>query len=141
VTTARVLRIALGLLALIGLEVGVWAAFAPQSFYDDFPGAGRIWVAVDGPYNEHLVRDVGALNLALAVVAIVALVTLSRAAVLAAGGAWLAYGLPHLVYHLRHLEPLEGADQVAVAGTLALNLVVAALVVWTAWRDPRPNLT
>ena len=35
-------------------------------FYDDFPGLGRSWVAADGPYNEHLVRDVGALNLALA---------------------------------------------------------------------------
>ena len=43
---------------------------APKSFYEDFPGAGRVWVAVDGPYNEHLVRDVGSLNLALAFVAV-----------------------------------------------------------------------
>jgi hypothetical protein len=135
-TPRRIVRIALALLALIGLQVGFWAAFAPQSFYDDFPGAGRIWVSVDGPYNEHLVRDVGALNLALAVVAIVAFVTLSRAAVLAAGGAWLAYGLPHLVYHVRHADALDGADQVAVPLTLALNALLAALVLWTAWRNP-----
>jgi hypothetical protein len=135
-TPPRVVRVALGILALIGLQVGLWAAFAPQSFYDDFPGAGRFWVSVDGPYNEHLVRDVGALNLALAVVAIVAFVTLSRTAVLAAGGAWLAYGIPHLVYHLRHLDPLEGADQIAVPVSLALSVVVAGLVVWTAWRNP-----
>lgn len=135
-TPRRIVRLALGILALVGIQVGLWAAFAPRSFYDDFPGSGRVWVAVDGPYNEHLVRDVGALNLALAVVAVVAFVTLSRAAVLAAGGAWLAYGVPHLVYHLRHLEPLDGADQVAVPFTLALNVVVAGLVVWTAWRNP-----
>jgi hypothetical protein len=135
-TPQRIVRVALAVLAVIGLQVGTWAAFAPQSFYDDFPGAGRVWVAVDGPYNEHLVRDVGALNLALAVVAIVAFVTLSRAAVLAAGGAWLAYGAPHLVYHLRHLEPLADGDDIAVPFTLALNVVVAALVLWTAWRNP-----
>jgi hypothetical protein len=135
-TPRNVVRIALAILALVGLQVGLWAAFAPRSFYDDFPGAGRVWVAVDGPFNEHLVRDVGELNLALAVVAIVALVTMSRAAVLAAGGAWLAYGLPHLVYHLRHLEPLDSADAVAVPVTLALNVLVAALVLWTAWRNP-----
>jgi len=135
-TPRRVVRVALGILALIGIQVGVWAAFAPRSFYDDFPGSGRVWVAVDGPYNEHLVRDVGALNLALAVVAIVAFVTLSRTAVLAAGGAWLAYGIPHLVYHLRHLDTLDGADAFAVPFTLALNVLVAGLVVWTAWRNP-----
>ncbi len=134
-TPRRVVRVALGILALIGIQVGVWAAFAPRSFYDDFPGSGRVWVAVDGPYNEHLVRDVGALNLALAVVAIVALVTLSRAAVLAAGGAWLAYGVPHLVYHLRHTDTLDGGDTFAVPFTLALNVLVAGLVVWTAWRN------
>ena len=37
----------------------------PAAFYDDFPGLGRMWVAPDGPYNQHLVRDVGELNLAL----------------------------------------------------------------------------
>jgi hypothetical protein len=135
-TPRNITRIALAILALVGLQVGLWAAFFPQSFYDDFPGSSRVWVAVDGPYNEHLVRDVGALNLALAVVAIVAFVTLSRAAVLAAGGAWLAYGLPHLVYHLRHLDVLDDADQLAVAFTLTLNVLVAALVLWTAWRNP-----
>jgi hypothetical protein len=140
-TPRTVVRIALALLAVVGLQVGLWAAFAPQSFYDDFPGAGRVWVSVDGPYNQHLIRDVGALNLALAVVAIVAFVTLSRAAVLAAGGAWLAYGVPHLVYHLRHLDPLESADQVAVPVSLFLSVVLGAVVLWTGWRNPGESLS
>ncbi len=135
-TARRIVRVALAILALVGIQVGLWAAFAPRSFYDDFPGSGRVWVAVDGPYNEHLVRDVGALNLALAVVAVVAFVTLSRAAVIAAGGAWLAYGVPHLVYHLRHTDTLDGSDTFAVPFTLALNVAVAGLVLWTAWRNP-----
>ena len=53
--------------------VGLQALFAPRSFYDDFP-IGRGWVAMDGPYNQHLVRDVGSLNLALVVLVFAALV-------------------------------------------------------------------
>ena len=59
-------RLLLWLLALGNLGVGIQAAFTPRSFYDDFP-LGRGWVALDGPYNQHLVRDVGSLNLALVV--------------------------------------------------------------------------
>ena len=62
------IRAVFAYLALQSALIGVWALMAPRSFYDDFPGAGRAWVAVDGPYNEHLVRDVGALNLAILVV-------------------------------------------------------------------------
>ena len=66
-TPSQIIRVAFGYLALSSLQIGAWALFAPRSFYDGFPGAGRSWVSVDGPYNEHLVRDVGALNLAIAV--------------------------------------------------------------------------
>lgn len=41
----------------IGAFVGTWAALLPAAFYESFPGIGLgPWVAVDGPYNEHLVR-------------------------------------------------------------------------------------
>ena len=83
-TYQRWIRVALGYLALISLEIGVWAQFFPRSFFDHYPGLGRAWVAVDGPYNEHLVRDVGGLNLGLAAVLIIALVTLSRTTIVAA---------------------------------------------------------
>jgi hypothetical protein len=88
------MRIALGYLALISLEIGLWAQFAPRSFYDNYPGLGRAWVAVDGPYNEHLVRDVGGLNLGLAAVLIMALVTLSQTTIVAASLARCS-GVPH----------------------------------------------
>jgi hypothetical protein len=125
VTTLR--RVALGVLVLNGLLVGLWALAAPRSFYDDFPGAGRVWIAVDGPFNEHLVRDVGALNLALALVAAIALVTGSDLVARTAGAAWLVFGLPHLLYHALNLDPFDTDDAVAVL--VSLSFTVAAAIV------------
>lgn len=124
------LRVLLGILTLSAGTVGAWAAFTPRSFYDDFPGLGQIWVAVDGPYNEHLVRDVGALNLALAVVSICALLTLARATIVASALAWLAYGIPHVIYHARHLGAFDTGEAMAVIGSVASTSVVALAVLW-----------
>jgi hypothetical protein len=121
-------RIALLILAGQALVSGLWATVSPRAFYDDFPGLGRAWVAIDGPYNEHLVRDYGALNLALAVVTVAALVTLARGLVTAAGGAWLAWSVPHLVYHVRHRDVFEGADAPAALGAIALGGALALLL-------------
>jgi hypothetical protein len=126
----RVLRVVLALLALGNVQVGVWATFAPRSFYDDFPGGGRSWVAPDGPFNEHLVRDFGATNLALGVLTIAALVWLTRPLVVTAGLAWIAYGVPHLVYHLRHLDVYETGDQVANVVLLSLAPAAGVVAVW-----------
>jgi hypothetical protein len=132
----RIVRSALVALAVIAVPLGLWATIAPRGFYDEFPGAGRVWVAADGPYNEHLVRDFGALNLALAVVTIVAAVTLGRAVVLAAAGAWIAWSLPHLVYHLRHRDVYDTLDQVLNLTALAGALVLPAIVLVTELRRP-----
>jgi len=130
VTAVR--RVALVVLAANGLFVGLWALAAPRSFYDDFPGAGRVWVAVDGPYNQHLVRDVGALNLALAFVAAFALVTGSVLVAQAAGGAALIYGVPHLLYHATHLSPFDTTDAIGVVVGLALAVVAGVVAVLPA---------
>jgi hypothetical protein len=126
--TDKATRGGLALLGLVGLQIGVWATLAPRSFYDDFPGGGRNWVATDGPYNEHLVRDFGALNLALTAVVAVALVTGAPAAVRAAALGWLVYSVPHLVYHARHLEVYDTSDKVltlaAVGGAVLLSAAV-----------------
>jgi hypothetical protein len=126
--TPTITRIVLALLAFSSAVVGLWATFAPRGFYDNFPGGDRNWVSADGPYNEHLVRDVGELNLALTVVTVFALVVLSRALVLAAAVAWLVYSVPHLVYHARHLEPFSGSDEVSVPVSLALAVVGGVLL-------------
>lgn len=106
--------------------VGFWAAFAPRSFYTDFPGAGRHWISPDGPYNQHLVRDVGELSLALLVVMVAALVTLSMPLVRTALVAVIVNGVLHVVYHARHLDPFSSSDGFAVIGSLVLAPIVAA---------------
>jgi len=127
----------LGFFVLFGLVVGGWQALAPASFYADFPGSGRHWVSVDGPYNEHLLRDVGQGNLALGVMALVALLTggvwLARATGLAA----LVASLPHQLYHQLTLHLLETTtDEVLQTLTLSLVSVAAVLLTVLAFRLP-----
>ena len=117
-----------------GLLVGVWATFFPRSFYDDFPGLGRVWVAVDGPMNEHLVRDVGQFSLALAAVSVVAAVTMQSLVVRAAAAAWLINAIPHFVYHVRHLDNYDTADQIGNVVSLGLLVVLPLAVLVLALR-------
>lgn len=97
-------RLVLILLSASASYVGLWALLAPRSFFASFPGLGRSWVAVDGPFNEHLVRDVGALYLALLTLTVAAAVRPEPGRVRLAGLAWLVFSLPHLAYHADHLR-------------------------------------
>lgn len=115
-------------LTMQSVLIGAWALLAPQSFYDDFPGGGRGWISVDGPYNEHLVRDVGALNLALAVLFVAAAWRRTRDLDVVACAAALVWGVPHLVYHLFNTDGLGAVDVVANLGGLALFVVLPLTV-------------
>ena len=123
-------RIVLGVLAVSSLTVGLWAQFAPKSFYDSFPGAGRHWISVDGPYNEHLIRDVGGLNLALTVVTIAAFVWLGSRLLRMAAAAWIVYSVPHFIYHLNHLSAYKTGDKVANMVSLGFLMVLPLVLVW-----------
>jgi hypothetical protein len=125
----RILLVGLGIPAVV---ISTWAAFAPRSFYEDFPGFGQVWVRPDGPFNEHLVRDVGELNLALAFVTLAAVVWCTPVLVRLVAGAWLVEGVPHLVYHLRHLESLASDAKVASIVGLAIVPLVALALLATA---------
>ena len=127
-------RLGLLLLALTSLELGVWATLAPHSFFNSFPGGGRHWVAVDGPFNEHLVRDFGGYNLALALVLLVALVVGSRLLVTTAAGAYLLFAVPHFLYHLLNLQVYGTGDKVANVFSLALSVVIPIAVIVAAQR-------
>lgn len=130
---SALLRLLLWVLAVPNLVTGVWAAFSPRSFYDDFPGAfGREWVAPDGPFNEHLVRDVGGLFLALGIVTVIAAVTLSLPLVRAVAVASLVFAAIHLGYHVRHLDPFDGTDSAAIITSLAFGPVLAVVVLLLA---------
>ena len=121
-------RIVLTVTAALGLYVGVWAAAFPQGFYDAFPGFGLMWVSVDGPYNEHLIRDVGGLYLAVAAATVYAIFSRSLAPTRAVGIAWTVFGIPHLAYHLHHLEGLSAIDVIgnviSLGGSVLLGLAL-----------------
>ena len=68
-----VVRVVLVVWAAASVQLGIWATFAPRSFYEKFPGFGHHWVSMAGPYDEHLVRDVGGLYLALLIMPIMML--------------------------------------------------------------------
>src|SRR4051794_41982933 len=80
----RWLRGGLAVLAVTPALVGIWATVSPHGFYDDFPGAGHHWVSAVGAYDEHLVRDVGALYLGFLVLLAFAFLWLERRLVQAA---------------------------------------------------------
>lgn len=108
---------------------GSWAALFPDSFYDSFPGGGRTWIAVDGPLNEHLIRDVGSLWLGLAVLAAFALARRSTDLARATGLAVAVYSVPHIAYHLANTDPYGSGDIIASIGSLAIGLALALLLV------------
>src|ERR687887_2133517 len=105
-------RTILWLLAAVQAFIGGWAVAAPRSFFDTFPGAGHTWTALLPPYNEHLVRDVGALSLSLAALTVAAALTLERRMVIVTALAWLLYSIPHLAFHIAHLQGFGLADRV-----------------------------
>jgi len=115
-------RAALWLTAASAAGVGVVAAFAPRTFYDDFPYIGH-WVDRLPPYNEHLVTDVGAFYLGFALVLAWAAATLQRQLVLAACWGWILFSILHLVFHARHLERFGTGD--AIQELISLGVVIA----------------
>jgi hypothetical protein len=128
--TSSVLRAGLWFLTGVELVVGVVATFAPRVFYDYVP-----WVDLLPPYSEHLMRDVGALNLSLALVFVVAAITMERRLVRVALGAYLLFAVPHLIFHATHLEHFTTAAVAAQTALLSVAaLLPAALLILTGRR-------
>ena len=130
----RTSRIALGLIVVFMLATALQATFSPRSFFDDFP-LGRGWIAHEGDaYNEHLVRDVGVLFLALIVATIWMLWRHHDTQPIAA--AWLVLGLLHLYYHAGHLSGYKTVDKFGLIGSLAAIPVLAAIALWAGAGSP-----
>ena len=123
------LRAGLVFLAVVQAVVGIWPLAAPRSFFDNFPLSTHQWVAYYPPFNEHLLRDFGALNLALGVVLVFAAVTLERALTQAALVGYLVFAVPHMTFHLFHLGHMPLADQIGnVVSLAAVVLLPLALL-------------
>lgn len=114
-----VTRLVLAALAVVELVVGLWNQWFPAGFYRDFPT-----VALTPPFSEHYARDFGGATLGIAVVLIAALVSPRPALVVTAGLAYTVFAVPHLVFHLEHLD---GASSAQAVGLTAANVVAAVL--------------
>lgn len=109
---------------LVNSIPGIWALGMPVDFYHHFPGFGHAWVAVDGPYNEHLIRDVGAFFLAFTGLSSLALVAPGIVTPKAVALCLLLFNVPHLGYHVQHLHMLPVADQIGNVVTLSLSVLL-----------------
>jgi hypothetical protein len=131
-TPQRIARWSLGLIAVFMVSTAVQAAFFPRSWFDDFP-LGRGWIAAEGgSYDEHLVRDVGVLFLALIIVTVWA--AWSGHGIVPVALAWLVQGVLHLWYHAGHLDGLDGFDRVGLIGSLVAVPVLAGVALWAGTR-------
>jgi hypothetical protein len=136
----RWLRAGLLFVAATPLAGGLWALLLPRLFYEDFPLPGRDWVSTLGPYNEHLVADYGALNLALAVLLVSAAVYLERRLVRVALVSWLVFEVPHFVFHLGQTHHFSAGSNAEQLGGLALLVVLPLVLLFlTIHRESQPN--
>lgn len=115
-------RALLAFFAFFGIYTGGWAYFAPALWYQNFPGFGFSWLPQLGPYNMHLVKDDGAMFLALAVLSVLALLYVRSApVVLITASVWLVFNVLHLVFHVQHLAVYSTTDKI-------LNVILLSMV-------------
>jgi hypothetical protein len=124
------LRICLLFVAATPLTGGLWALLSPRAFYDDFPLPGSNWVSTLGPYNEHLVRDYGALNLAMAVLLLAAAVLLERRLAQVALVTWLVFEMPHFIFHLGQTHHFSAGSNLAQLSGLALLILLPLVLLF-----------
>jgi hypothetical protein len=127
------LRVGLVLLAFAEAVTGAWQYFEPRSFYQ-FPT-----VAAGGPFNEHLISDIGGLGLALAVVLGAAALRMERGLVQAALAGFLVYSVSHLAFHATHLDDLPATDAALLLAGLALQPALALALLVIAARATAPG--
>ncbi len=131
------MRLGLWFLALSAALPGVWALLGPRSFFDTFPGFGFAWVELLPPYNEHLVRDVGAFYTAFAFMLGVAALRMDRRLSITTLVGWLVFAVPHLLFHLTHLDGYETTDAWGQTFALGLLVLVPLMILPQASRSTR----
>ena len=120
-------RVGLGILAAVQLGTGLWQLILPRSFYEDFPT-----VDLAPPFNEHLMRDFGGANVAIGIIVVVVTVWLEKRLVQLVLIAYLAFAVPHLLFHLSHLHDASASEVafqvVSLGSAVILPIVVLAMV-------------
>jgi hypothetical protein len=132
-----IIRVGLVLLAIGEGYPGYLATVNPHRFYRTFPGHGHHWLTPLGPYNEHLVTDLGGLFLAVALLAFLAAVFYDARTARIALAAWLVFSIEHLVFHARHTDVMSHTDNVAGLASLAASAGLAAVLFVLTFMGPR----
>ncbi len=108
---------------------GLWAMVAPESFFDS--------LATFEPYNQHLIQDIGAFQVGLG--AVLLLAALARADALATGLLGVGAGsAAHVVSHaMGHDLGGQPAIDIPFFSILTVVLVTAGVLQWS--RSTPPN--
>jgi hypothetical protein len=118
-------RAGLVALTLLHITLAIWILLAPRSFFD------LKFVNMNMPYNEHLLLDFGAMNLAPALMLGVAARTMDRRLLRTALQSALLFWTVHFFIHLRYLHAMSAANDAllmtALAATVALHLGMLAV--------------
>jgi hypothetical protein len=126
----RWIQVLLGLNLVSLLPLAIWPLVSPRGFYNTFPGGSYHWIDINGPYNEHFLRDFGALNAALIVVIIFALWKPATSLLQATGLAIAVYALPHAIYHLSHLDVYKSSEKFIATAPLVLQIFMGLAIFW-----------
>jgi len=131
----RFITVIMVLLAVPNLFAGAWAVVDPEGWFDNFPGWAPALVAAFPPYSEHLAVDAGAGLFASGLVMMLAVFWRTREMAIMASVAYLAFALPHAVYHvLNPSDSLSAGEDFQSTATLVLAVVGAAWVLMWQWR-------
>ena len=111
--------------AAVFLVAGVWAFADPESFFDQ--------VATFEPYNQHLIQDIGALQIGLGAVLLLALLVPGQDALAVALLGTGAGSAVHVVSHIigRDLGG-EPESDIPIFVALTLVLLVPGALRWRA---------
>jgi len=123
-----ILRAGMWFLTLVELAVGLVATLAPRVFYDYVP-----WVDLAPPFAEHLMRDYGAMNLALGLVTAVAAITMDRVMVRTSLAAYLMFAVPHLLFHVTHHDHYTASQAIGETTVLTIAVLLPLALLVLSW--------
>jgi len=128
-----ILRAGMWFLTLVELAVGLVATLAPRVFYDYVP-----WVDLAPPFAEHLMRDYGAMNLALGLVIAVAAITMDRVMVRTSLAAYLMFAVPHLLFHVTHHDHYTASQAIGETTVLTIAVLLPLALLVLSWAPCTP---
>lgn len=99
--------------------LGAFAYLLPHHFYNDVPT-----VALDPPFSQHFVSDVGAFYISQGLVLVLAAIVMELWLVRAALAGYVTFAILHLAFHASHLSGMPPHDAILLVTALALDAAI-----------------